>query len=80
MRAVRGREIGMIFQEPMTSLNPVHTVGDQIAEVVIRHEGCRRPRRTSGPSRCWRLVGIPEPGGGRTTTRTSCRGACASGR
>ena len=38
MRTVRGKEIGMIFQEPMTSLNPVHTVGTQIAEVLIQHE------------------------------------------
>ena len=38
MRAIRGREIGMIFQEPMTSLNPVHTIGKQIAEVLIEHE------------------------------------------
>ena len=39
LRAVRGREIAMIFQEPMTSLNPVLTVGDQIAETLILHEG-----------------------------------------
>src|ERR1051325_8683175 len=35
MRAVRGREIAMIFQEPMTSLNPVYTIGDQIAEAIV---------------------------------------------
>src|SRR2546423_14264657 len=37
MREIRGAEIAMIFQEPMTSLNPVHTVGDQIAEAVASH-------------------------------------------
>src|SRR3954466_6344479 len=38
MRRVRGKEIAMIFQEPMTSLNPVYTIGDQIAEAVILHQ------------------------------------------
>jgi oligopeptide/dipeptide ABC transporter ATP-binding protein len=42
MRAIRGNEIAMIFQEPMTSLNPVYTIGDQIAEAVILHQGLRR--------------------------------------
>ena len=42
MRSIRGNEIGMIFQEPMTSLNPVYTVGEQIAEVVHLHEGLSR--------------------------------------
>jgi len=39
MRAIRGKEIAMIFQEPMTSLNPVFTIGDQIAEAIILHQG-----------------------------------------
>jgi peptide/nickel transport system ATP-binding protein len=39
MRRVRGDRIAMIFQEPMTSLNPVHTIGEQIAEVVRIHQG-----------------------------------------
>src|SRR5690349_9602626 len=38
MRSVRGKEIAMIFQEPMTSLNPVYTIGDQIAEAVVLHQ------------------------------------------
>ena len=42
MRAIRGKEIAMIFQEPMTSLNPVFTIGDQIAEVLQLHEGMAR--------------------------------------
>ncbi len=61
MRRVRGREIGMIFQEPMTSLNPVHTIGDQIAEVVIRHEGVGRAKGLVRAVEMLALVGIPEP-------------------
>src|SRR5438874_3143095 len=41
MRSVRGKDIAMIFQEPMTSLNPVYTIGDQIAEAVILHQHVR---------------------------------------
>ena len=58
MRAVRGKDIAMIFQEPMTSLNPVLTIGSQIAEALLLHEK-RRPRREAlgtRPSTCcaWR--------------------------
>ena len=39
MRSIRGNEISMIFQEPMTSLNPIYTIGEQIAEVLRAHQG-----------------------------------------
>ena len=62
MRQVRGNDIAMIFQEPMTSLNPVFTVGDQIAEAVIAPlRACRRRRPGSRPSSRSRLVGINNP-------------------
>ncbi|GAB5447511.1 ABC transporter ATP-binding protein [Gymnodinialimonas sp.] len=61
MREIRGKEIGMIFQEPMTSLNPVHTVGQQIAEMVIRHEGLSNAKARSRAIEMLDLVGIPEP-------------------
>ena len=79
MREVRGRQIGMVFQEAMTSLNPLATVGNQIAEVLTIHglmTGERRPGRGGAAARA-----RPHPGGrGRapTTCRTASRAACAS--
>ncbi|MEM1428110.1 MAG: ABC transporter ATP-binding protein [Pseudomonadota bacterium] len=61
MRDIRGRDIGMIFQEPMTSLNPVHTVGQQIAETVIRHEALPKAKARARAIDMLDLVGIPEP-------------------
>jgi peptide/nickel transport system ATP-binding protein len=61
MREVRGRRIGIIFQEPGTSLNPVLRVGDQIVEVIERHTG-KRGREAREQAVDWlRRVGIPEP-------------------
>ena len=57
---VRGNEIAMIFQEPMTSLNPVLTVGYQIAETVRRHDGGTRPGAMRRAVEMLDLVGIPE--------------------
>ncbi|MFD4181230.1 ABC transporter ATP-binding protein [Rhodococcus sp. NPDC058514] len=57
--AVRGNDIAMIFQEPMTSLNPVYTVGDQIAEVVRRHRGVGRKQALARAVEVLDLVGIP---------------------
>ncbi|MBT8402644.1 MAG: ABC transporter ATP-binding protein [Gemmatimonadetes bacterium] len=61
MRGVRGREIGMIFQEPMTSLNPVHTVGAQIAEVLVEHEALSSTDARDRAIELLETVGIPEP-------------------
>ena len=54
LRAIRGGEISMIFQEPMTSLNPVHTVGAQIVESLRCTRACRAKPRIGGRWRCWR--------------------------
>jgi peptide/nickel transport system ATP-binding protein len=59
MRRIRGREIAMIFQEPMTSLNPLYTVGDQIAEMVMLHEGLARKEARDRARRMLELVEIP---------------------
>ena len=61
MQQVRGREISMIFQEPMASLNPVVTVGRQISEAFIRHEGVPRRDAWERTVDVLRLVRIPEP-------------------
>jgi oligopeptide/dipeptide ABC transporter ATP-binding protein len=61
MRAVRGNRISMIFQEPMTSLNPVFTVGDQIAEAVMLHRRAGRRDALAQAVAMLRKVGIPDP-------------------
>ena len=62
MRAIRAKEIGFVFQEPMTSLNPVYTVGEQIAEAVREHEGVSRRAAMDRAAEMLRLVNIPNPG------------------
>ena len=59
MRQIRGNEISMIFQEPMTSLNPVYTVGDQIAETVVEHEGLSKREAMNRATEMLRAVKIP---------------------
>ena len=61
MRRIRSKEIGIVFQEPMTSLNPVYTVGEQIAEAVRQHEGLGRRAALEKAVEMLRLVGIPNP-------------------
>jgi peptide/nickel transport system ATP-binding protein len=61
MREIRGASIGTIFQEPMTSLNPVLTVGRQISEVLERHEGLSRRAARPRVTDLLGLVGIPDP-------------------
>ena len=61
LRAVGGNQIAMIFQEPMTSLNPVFTVGDQIAEAAIVHQHLSRAAARRRAIEMLQLVGIPDP-------------------
>ncbi len=60
MRAIRGREISMIFQEPMTSLNPVFTIGMQVTEVIRRHEPVSRAQAEERAIAMLNEVGIPD--------------------
>ena len=61
LRSIRGNDISMIFQEPMTSLNPVYTVGSQISEAVRLHEHVDGREATTRAVEMMRLVGIPSP-------------------
>ncbi|MBE4908526.1 ABC transporter ATP-binding protein [Bacillus luteolus] len=61
IRKVRGNDISMIFQEPMTSLNPVFTVGNQIMEVLTQHQGLSSKEAKLKAIDMLRLVGIPSP-------------------
>jgi peptide/nickel transport system ATP-binding protein len=61
MQAIRGKEISMIFQEPMTSLNPVYTCGEQIIETLVLHERISRQAARHRAIQMLELVGIPSP-------------------
>jgi peptide/nickel transport system ATP-binding protein len=61
IREIRGKEISMIFQEPMTSLNPVFTIGRQLMEVVLEHETVSKKEAFDRSVEMLELVGIPDP-------------------
>ena len=80
MRQVRGKEIAMIFQEPMTSLNPVLTIGRQLTEALELHLGMSgSPKRMAGPWSSWTWWASPTAPSGSRAIRTSSAAACASG-
>lgn len=61
IRAIRGQEISMIFQEPMTSLNPVYTIGDQIDEAILLHQTPNKKQARERTEDMLRRVGMPNP-------------------
>lgn len=62
IRSIRGRHISMIFQEPMTSLNPVYTCGDQVSEIMIRHLDYSHRKAREKAEQLFREVELPNPG------------------
>jgi ABC-type dipeptide/oligopeptide/nickel transport system ATPase component len=62
LETIRGRGIGMVFQDPLGSLNPLHTVGTQLRETLRLHTALSEPQRRARALELLRLVGIPEPG------------------
>ena len=80
MQRIRGNEIAMIFQEPMSSLNPVHTIGEQVIEALRIHRGLRKRRalaRTLRDAAPW--WASRRPSSACSTTRTSSPAACGNG-
>jgi len=61
METIRGNDIGMIFQDPMTSLNPVYTIGDQLMEPLLKHRKISRAEAKKEAIKMLQLVGIPSP-------------------
>jgi len=80
MRSVRGNEIAMIFQEPMTSLNPVYTVGDQIIEAITLHQDVTAREAWKIAVSAMDDVGIPDPEGRMKAYPHQFSGGYAPGR
>ena len=86
MRKIRGADISMIFQEPMTSLNPVYTTGNQVMEAILLHQDVTEEQAKSQTIELFREVGIPNPeerihmyphemSGGQKTACHDCNGS-----
>ena len=81
LSAFRGQTVSMIFQEPALALDPVYTIGQQIAETVMRHEGkSHAARRWRARWKCWKWCAFPPPNAGSTPIRMRCPAACGSAR
>lgn len=79
MTKIRGNNIAMIFQDPMTSLNPVLRVGFQIEEALLQHQRLSKRRPRKRPSKCWRWSAYLMPKGVPPAIRMSFQAGCGSG-
>jgi len=80
MRSIRGKRIAMIFQEPMTSLNPVFTIGAQIVEAIRLHQDVGKAEARHRAIEVLEKVRIPSPSAACDNTHTSSPAACGNGR
>ena len=78
MRGIRGNDISIIFQEPMTSLNPLHTIEAQIGEILQLHSGIRGAMARARTLELLTQVGIPDPETRLKAIRINCPAASAS--
>jgi len=78
IRSIRGNQISMVFQEPMTAMSPVLTIGRQITEAIILHQQVSPRKHTKSPSRCWPKSTCPTRSGLSMTIRSSSAVECAS--
>lgn len=78
MQHIRGNDIAMIFQDPMTSLNPVYKIGKQVGEGLRLHRGYSSRRRSSAPPSSWTSWVFPSPRSASTSIRTSSPAVCVS--
>ena len=79
MRKIRGNEVSIIFQDPMTSLNPVYTIGNQITEVIRLHTGKSKKEAYDRAKELLELVGINEPDKApQAVSRMSSPAVCVS--
>lgn len=79
LRRLRGGIAGMVFQEPMTSLNPLGRIGRQVAEAVMLHAPVPKPALRARVRACWRNAGLPMPSIAWRRSRISCPVASGSG-
>jgi peptide/nickel transport system ATP-binding protein len=78
LRRIRGKRIGMIFQDPLTSLNPLYRIGDQLVETIKTHLNLSETAARKRAIDLLAEVGIPAPKNASTPIRTNSPAACAS--